>query len=132
MDVRVAGSALLTQAEKSFFVVFVFGVLDMVGFMAVAALGFFVGTGEFVPCPIVVETFFIKSDHLKISSVVFTMAIEAVFGAHLVGGVIAFPLLDSGIDGFVAFEALGISNTFTQFMAFGAVEHALQLGMRRR
>ena len=132
MDVRVAGSALLTQAEKSFFVVFVFGVLDMVGFMAVAALGFFVGTGEFVSRPIVVKTFFIKPDHLKFPSVVFAVAVEAVFGAHLVGGVIAFPLLDSGIDGFVAFEALGISNTFTQLMTFGTVEYPLQLGMRRR
>lgn len=132
MDVRVAGSALLTQAQKCFFVVFVFGILDMVGLVAFPAFGFFVGTGEFVSCPIVVETFFIKPDHLKIPSVVFAVAIKAVFAAHLAGGVIAFPLLNPGVDGFVALQALGIGDTFAQHMAFGTVEHTLQLGMRRR
>lgn len=132
MDVRVAGSALLAEAQKGFFIVFVIGVLDMVGFMAIAAIGFPVRAAEFVACPIVVKTFFINPDHLKIPPVVFAVTVEAVFAAHLAGSVIPFPLLYPGIDGFVAFQALGTGDAFAQYMTFGTVEHSFQIGMRRR
>ncbi|MBK8555056.1 MAG: hypothetical protein IPL65_04455 [Lewinellaceae bacterium] len=129
VHIFMALGTILAQPEKGLFVSFIFRLLDIIRLVTFPAIGSLVRSGEFVTCPVVVKTLLIKTDHLKIPTMVLTMATEAILLLNLLGGMVTFPLFDPGIDLLVAFQTFFIGNFIAQYVALGTVENPLQLSM---
>ena len=98
--------------------------------MALPAVNFNVCARQGVPRQGMVEFFLVETHDIEIPAVVVAVTNGAIFSFRLFGGVEPRSVIDPAFYFLVAAQAFVIRNLASQVMAFGAVEHALQAGMR--
>jgi hypothetical protein len=126
----VAFGASLRESQVGIFPAAQFRVIDEVWTMACPAVCALMRTREFIPRQAVVKGIFIKSDQIKIATMVLAVAICAFLLTYRGRCVVPLFLTDPYCNFFMAGQALFVRDFFAQGMALRTIGDPFQIGMR--
>lgn len=132
MYIRVTGCTTLAKSQIGITPFFQTGVTNIIRLVALAAINGFVFARQFVAGRTMVEFILVEAHNVKIPAMVVAVAGDTVFTSGLSGCVETGSLINSAFYLLVATQAFVIGNLIAQNMAFGAIEHPFQTGMRLR
>lgn len=118
--------AVLAESQISFRSLSDVLILNQIGLVACPTINGLVFPGQFKPCSEVVESFFIKAHHVKVSAMVIAVAVGALFAPGLLRSVKPPVPVDEILNILMAGQALVVGYLGAYIVALRAVEHALK------